>query len=358
VDGVCSIPTTHYSCIKGTSENPSETASSWSWDCAGSNNGATVSCTESKFNGRCSSTLWGCTLGSVDLASKTGGDSGPWTWTCKGFNRGSDASCAQSNDGGAAGYSCNSNNQCVATMGGIYSDSTCNSACGGGQSTTCPDGRPIPPGGCSPVTETTTNGECAPSPVRYPSLCTKGTASAWNTSNPATYTWDCIGSGPGSKTVPCSQDVVTLCVDRSLRLCSFDQSYSFYKECGIEKGIVPCSYGCLSGYCKLPGAINVTKFEVKPALAKRGTSTRVYWNVENAPSCTVTSSATGVDADSWTTNATWPDTNSSGTNGRQSKPIQGHTMFTLHCTPLPGGPSLADVIQTRVVDIAPIFQER
>ncbi|MFA5936952.1 MAG: CARDB domain-containing protein [Candidatus Paceibacterota bacterium] len=45
VNGTCSSPATHYNCATGTSTNNVEGAS-WTWDCAGSNGGATASCTE------------------------------------------------------------------------------------------------------------------------------------------------------------------------------------------------------------------------------------------------------------------------------------------------------------------------
>jgi hypothetical protein len=345
VDGVCSIPTTHYSCIKGTSENPSETASSWSWDCAGSNNGATVSCTESKFNGRCSATHWGCTLGSVDPASQTGGSTGPWTWTCKGFNGGDDASCTQPNVG--FGY-------CPDRVTPLPPSGVCPDTVVVDPSF-CPDGSPRPVSGLCPGDDTT-NGLCA-NPATYFNLCTNGRVYNWIDTNPALRIWDCVGSGPGATTARCSQDVTTLCVDRSIRLCTADGNYSITKECGVENSRTRCDYGCSSGECQLPQAVNITRFEAKPRLVKKNTPTNVYWDVENASSCTISSSATGTNADSWTTRATWPNTNTSGAGGRQSHPIQGHTVFTLVCNPFSGDSSLSSQSATATVDIAPIFQE-
>jgi hypothetical protein len=51
VDGTCSSPQTHYSCLSGTSANNINGASNWTWDCTGSGGGSTASCSQSKTPG-------------------------------------------------------------------------------------------------------------------------------------------------------------------------------------------------------------------------------------------------------------------------------------------------------------------
>jgi hypothetical protein len=93
-----SKPTTNL-CSAGTASNVSGSGP-WSWTCAGSGRGATVSCTALlETNGACGSangstvstapTTNLCTAGT---ASNVSGN-GPWSWTCAGGNGGSTASC-------------------------------------------------------------------------------------------------------------------------------------------------------------------------------------------------------------------------------------------------------------------------
>lgn len=49
VNGACSSPATHYSCLKGKSVNNKSVPTSWTWDCDGTNGGQKVSCEEKKI---------------------------------------------------------------------------------------------------------------------------------------------------------------------------------------------------------------------------------------------------------------------------------------------------------------------
>jgi hypothetical protein len=112
VNGVCSssngqtLASTPTSlCSTGTASTVSGTGP-WSWSCAGSNGGTTVSCSASlapqspaAVNGACSTsngqTLVStptnlCGTGTASAISGTG----PWSWTCAGSNGGTTASCS------------------------------------------------------------------------------------------------------------------------------------------------------------------------------------------------------------------------------------------------------------------------
>jgi prepilin-type N-terminal cleavage/methylation domain-containing protein len=76
----------------------------WTWDCVGSNSGATDSCSTGgvPVNGSCGSSdganlseIPSTNLCNVGTASAVSGV-GPWTWTCAGVNTGSDDSCSAS----------------------------------------------------------------------------------------------------------------------------------------------------------------------------------------------------------------------------------------------------------------------
>ena len=81
--------------------------------------------------------------------------------------------------------------------------------------------------------------------------------------------------------------------------------------------------------------------QLKPQLVRKGGATKVFWNVDNAESCTVTSAN-----DSWTAD-------SSGSSGQTSNPIYQQTVFTLSCTGLDG----SSIDETATVGVVPVFQE-
>jgi hypothetical protein len=80
--------------------------------------------------------------------------------------------------------------------------------------------------------------------------------------------------------------------------------------------------------------------QAQPQIVPPGLTSRVYWDVSNVQSCTVT----GANGDSWT-----------GLSGEKTtSPILTLTAYTLSCTPLAGGSFPAEQVNVNVV---PIFQE-
>ncbi|MBI2030307.1 hypothetical protein HYT05_01650 [Candidatus Kaiserbacteria bacterium] len=106
--------------------------------------------------------------------------------------------------------------------------------------------------------------------------------------------------------------------------------------------IQSCAYACASGACIVPPPSVVT-WRVAPRIVNQGSTTNVSWEVRNVSSCTVS----GTNGDSWT-----------GLTGTKvSGPINAQTIFTLHCTALPGSGAF-DVTRTATVNIVPVFQEK
>ncbi len=86
--------------------------------------------------------------------------------------------------------------------------------------------------------------------------------------------------------------------------------------------------------------------QARPTLIRRETITRVYWNVSNVSSCSVT----GTNGDAWSGNT-------SGTSGATTSPLQTRTVYTLRCTSLPGS-GAANVNESVTINIAPRFIEQ
>lgn len=82
--------------------------------------------------------------------------------------------------------------------------------------------------------------------------------------------------------------------------------------------------------------------QVIPTLVSNRDTTRVFWNVSNVASCSVT----GSNGDHW-------DGLSSGQDGKISSPLTAVTTYTLDCA-VPGGTAIHE---TQVVNILPSFQE-
>ena len=111
-----------------------------------------------------------------------------------------------------------------------------------------------------------------------------------------------------------------------------------------------CSYQCGTGACILPPpptfnpdaeSDTTGHLQVRPSFIRRGGTTRVYWNVSNVSSCSVSGGA-----DNWTGA-------SSGEGGRTSSPLLQRTTFTLSCT----GFDESTVEESATVNILPVFQE-
>ena len=111
-----------------------------------------------------------------------------------------------------------------------------------------------------------------------------------------------------------------------------------------------CSYGCSSGSscAAAPSLTIVDHLHAQPSLVRQGGTTRLFWHVTNASSCTVTENNPTI-SDSWTDS-------DSGTAGKLSSAIGSQTVYTLHCTGLPEATPVS-ISETATVDIVPIFQE-
>lgn len=77
-----------------------------------------------------------------------------------------------------------------------------------------------------------------------------------------------------------------------------------------------------------------------PRLVKSGQTAKLYWNVSNILSCSVSG-----NNDSWSTL-------SSGSNGATSSPIQQQSSYTLRCLKLPDGAS--SFSETQTINIIPL----
>ena len=90
-----------------------------------------------------------------------------------------------------------------------------------------------------------------------------------------------------------------------------------------------------------------------PDIVQAGTTTRLYWDISNVTSCTVT----GTNGDGTGSNSTgvW-NTKTAGPSGVQSSTITHETKYKLHCDAYSGAnPSAID--ETVTVKIVPVFRE-
>ncbi|MBM3271902.1 hypothetical protein FJY94_01290 [Candidatus Kaiserbacteria bacterium] len=83
--------------------------------------------------------------------------------------------------------------------------------------------------------------------------------------------------------------------------------------------------------------------QIKPALVARSATAKLYWNIENVSSCTVTGSN---GSDSWT-GAT------STASGRQTSAITSRVDYTLSCTALDG----SSFQESATVNVVPVYRE-
>lgn len=138
----------------------------------------------------------------------------------------------------------------------------------------------------------------------------------------------------------------------------------------VQTCAYPSSIGCADGVCLPPPPPSFSGFtatvppnpgipgggpggtfeatghlQVRPTLVRSGDSAYLFWNVENAASCTVS----GTNGDTWALTT-------SGGSGQQTGQILTRTTYTLSCASLPGA-TPASFTETVFVDIAPIFQE-
>lgn len=172
-----------------------------------------------------------------------------------------------------------------------------------------------------------------------------------------TYTITCTGA---SGTASDSETVTFTCTPSNI--CS---GRNVVNSC-TGTIVQSCAYQCGSGACIPPpapapnpsgsGPAALTgHLQVRPPLVRYGDTTKVYWNISNVSSCTVTGDNN--PPDTWTVAGTsgndW--TSASGSEGNTSKAITGPTTYTLICTPFEGE-SFAS--ETQTVNLVPVFREK
>ena len=115
-----------------------------------------------------------------------------------------------------------------------------------------------------------------------------------------------------------------------------------------------CSYGCEGNACLPPPAPKVVKFAVSPSLIPRNSQATIKWEVENVTACTVKAT----NGDIWSQ----PQSTATWTDSEMSSLITAQTIYTLHCSVIPGAQNLDGTPatwtdQTATVNIVPNFQE-
>ncbi len=208
-----------------------------------------------------------------------------------------------------------------------------------------------------------------------PWVGTVGTSGATSTSPQTTTTFTGSFTGPGGAQA-CTPATLTVTCAPTYS-CSGQQIQFTNDSCVTSNYGAACaspSY-CVSGQqtCQNPsvafsgftagdgdgGTFPATgHLLVKPSLIRSTTAVRVYWNVANVQSCTVTEDNPNIN-NSWTVagNAGNNWTSSSGTNGRVSSAISQQTTFTINCTQLDGTSLPPSFPETATVNVAPDFHE-
>lgn len=142
--------------------------------------------------------------------------------------------------------------------------------------------------------------------------------------NTCTPTYTCNGNNVVYSDKSCVQTTVATCIAPAF--CS--------------PGVSVCVYPPPT---PVAGPGTTGHLQVKPALVARGAKAKVYWNLDNVTSCTVT----GTNGDSWSGDA-------APTGGASSSPIQNRVDYTLSCLALDGAP----YAESATVNVLPVFHER
>ena len=175
---------------------------------------------------------------------------------------------------------------------------------------------------------------------------TDGTATVSPTET-TTYTVTCFGAG--DQEASDSAEVIYTCTPTNI--CGTGANANRrYNSCTGAEILPACPYQCAAGACISPPPPTFNPdaetdttghLQVRPLLVSGGGTTRVYWNVSNVSSCSVSGGA-----DSWTGA-------SSGEGGQPSSQLLQRTTFTLSCT----GLDESTIEESATVNILPIFQE-
>lgn len=144
------------------------------------------------------------------------------------------------------------------------------------------------------------------------------------------------------------------CIDECQPAYSCSGSSIIYSDNQCQSSIVAACVGpqyCAPGAAScLSPAISFVPFDdtltghlrARPQMVRMGNTSKVYWNVTNASSCTVN----GDNGDAW-------QGLSSGNNGQVTSPITKRTIYTLECT----GFDASHVSEAATVILVPTWNE-
>jgi hypothetical protein len=158
-----------------------------------------------------------------------------------------------------------------------------------------------------------------------------------------TYSISCTGAGGSAST---SKIVTYTCTPSNI--CS---SNTVVNSC-TGATVHSCSYQCAAGACVSPpppsfivSSSSTGHLQTRPNLVPSGGTTKLYWNVSNVSSCSVTENNSSI-TDSWTGA-------SSTASGRTSSAITQQTIYRLACT----GLDASSINETTTVNVIPVFRE-
>jgi hypothetical protein len=228
---------------------------------------------------------------------------------------------------------------------------------------TCPDGTPIPVGGVCPSTSLCPDGSVMPPsgicPGGTPGGC-QPTAGQSCQSGPNRCGMRGVGVRACDGTCAASVPADSMC--RNPDMLCWD---------GSEPDINGACPACPAGYtqqgnrCIPPddprfepfvtpeGFTASGRLQVRPALVRSGDTTKLYWNVRNVRGCTVR--GTNGDGEPGSLTGAWNQTSVANT-GIQTSPITARTEYVLSCTSLLGAFN-SSITERVIVNVIPEWYE-
>lgn len=206
----------------------------------------------------------------------------------------------------------------------------------------------VPQGQPATLSWTSTNAtSCTISGVG--SVSTSGSTSV-TPSQSTTYTGSC--TGPGGTTSFNAGSGATLSVSCTAAYsCSGSNIQYTNTSCAVSTTascVSPAFCSAGSSVCLYPAPSfnssgpNTGHLQITPLIVPKGLTTKLFWNVSNVSSCSVS----GSNGQSW-------NTTFSGSNGQPTSGVLQQTTFTLACPGLDG----SSINESVVVNILPVFQE-
>ena len=204
INGVCD-DTIRNGCTAGTPDDGAiaDTSTHYTWQCIGTNGGATASCTKViPVNGVCNNSRRNSCSSGIGNDSAIADTNTHYTWHCEGSNGGTTATNCQKAKSAPVNGVCNNSqqNSCsagTANDGAIADTNThytwhCVGSNGGTTATNCQKAKPTP-----------VNGVCNNS---QRNSCSAGTANDDVIADTNThYTWHCVGSNGGTTATNCQK---------------------------------------------------------------------------------------------------------------------------------------------------------